>query len=135
MKIPSRRDLKRLCEVCTRLYGIAIPHLYQSLVLRAPELSLEDFVGILEAIPRKYLKYTQELGFIVPIHERVESRCVHGGNGHFIDEAVGDGFAELLTSDENMAYENMNNGDLGEGSGKVSHSSTCFTTCHLEMDN
>ncbi|KAJ5146605.1 uncharacterized protein N7515_001169 [Penicillium bovifimosum] len=101
-QIASRRDLKRLCEVCKRLHGIAIPHLYQSLVLSAPELSLEDLTANLEAIPWKYLKYTQHLGFIVPIHERLESRCVHqGGNGHFVDEAVQDG---------NMDYE-----DTAEG--------------------
>ncbi|KAJ5194676.1 uncharacterized protein N7498_008114 [Penicillium cinerascens] len=68
-----------------------------------PELSLDDLVVGLERLPWKYLKYTQELGFSVPIHERVESRCVHhGGNERFSDEAVQGGLAEFLTDDENM---------------------------------
>ncbi|PYI05844.1 hypothetical protein BO78DRAFT_461606 [Aspergillus sclerotiicarbonarius CBS 121057] len=86
--IPNCRDLKRLCEVCTRLYDIAIPHLYQSLILSAPEISLEDL--------------------------RVEARCVHHGvNGHFIDDAVQDGPAEFLTYDENEEYEIMGGEDEG----------------------
>ena len=132
MKIASRRDLKQLCEVCTRLHDIAIPHLYRSLVLSSPELSLENFVTILGAIPSKYLKYTQDFGFSVPIHERVESRCVHhGGNGPLIDGAVWDGLAESLTNDGNLDYEDMDGGDTAEGADKVSKG-TCFTTFTLE---
>lgn len=82
---------------------------------------MKDFVAILEAIPSKYLKYTQDFGFNIPIHERVESRCVHhGGNGPFIDEFFEDGFGESLTNDENMDDE-----DTAEGADKVSKC-TCF---------
>ncbi|KAL5339041.1 hypothetical protein BJX70DRAFT_388140 [Aspergillus crustosus] len=99
----SRRDLKRLCEVCIRLHAVTVPHLHQSLVLSASALSLEDFVAILEQIPSKYLKYTQELGFHVPIHERVEARCVHhDANGHFFDAAVQEGLGRIVDPLHNL---------------------------------
>ncbi|OOF96530.1 hypothetical protein ASPCADRAFT_167416 [Aspergillus carbonarius ITEM 5010] len=114
--IASRRDLKRLCEVCTRLHNIAIPHLYRSLVVSAPELSLENLVATLETMPRKYLKYTSEFGFSVPIHERVEARCVHhGANGHFQDDAVQDELADFLLNDESVEYAFMDGEDIDEG--------------------
>ncbi|KAL4915744.1 hypothetical protein BDW62DRAFT_187834 [Aspergillus aurantiobrunneus] len=115
----SRKDLKRLGEVCKRLRDTTLPHLYRSLVLSAPELSLENLVAILEAIPWKYLKYTQSFGFSIPIHERVESRCVHhGGNGHFMVETVQDGIAESLTNYWTMGYENMDDENTAEGTDK-----------------
>lgn len=113
--------MKHLCEVCTRLRDVAIPHLYQSLVLRVPEQSLlEGLVAVLQAIPRDYLKHTREFGFNVPIHKRVESRCVHGGDGHISDEAVQDGVLEFLTNDENMGHQSPDNDDIDKDSGKVS---------------
>ena len=45
----------------------------------------------METIPWKYLKYTQELGFRAPIHERVESRYIHRGGKDMDDEDMGDG--------------------------------------------
>ncbi|CRG92745.1 hypothetical protein PISL3812_09812 [Talaromyces islandicus] len=108
----SRRDLKHLCEVCKRLHDIVTPHLYRSLILSAPELSLKDLVAILETIPSKYLKYTQDFGFSVPIHERVESRCVHhSSNEPFIDETLQDGLAKYLTNGGNMGSEDLDDAD------------------------
>ncbi|KAL3471611.1 hypothetical protein BJX99DRAFT_250323 [Aspergillus californicus] len=92
--ITSRKDLKRICEVCTRVHDIAVPHLYRSLVLSAPELSLHGLVAKLHAIPSEYLKYTQGFGFSIPIHERVESRC-----------PAGDELAESLENDGDIDYE------------------------------
>jgi hypothetical protein len=108
LKIPSRGDLKRLCEVCKHLHDVAIPHLYRSLVLSAPELSLHDLVPILGSVPRKHLEYTAELGFSAPIHERVESRCVYDGdNGRFDTEAVQVGLPGSFTDDESMDGEDI----------------------------
>ncbi|PYI34180.1 hypothetical protein BP00DRAFT_423472 [Aspergillus indologenus CBS 114.80] len=81
-QIASRRDLKRLCEVCTRLRNCALPHLYRSIVLSATEVSVEQLAKTVEAVPRRYMEYTQEFCLSVPIHERVDTRCVHrDGNG------------------------------------------------------
>ncbi|KAJ5573848.1 uncharacterized protein N7459_008275 [Penicillium hispanicum] len=101
-QIASRRDLKRLCEVCTRLYDLTIPHLYRSLILCAPEFSLEHLVTDLATIPLKHLKYAEELGFSVPIHNRVESRCVHHCGNDLFDEVFQDEFTGPLANDDNM---------------------------------
>ncbi|RAL03401.1 uncharacterized protein BO80DRAFT_376327 [Aspergillus ibericus CBS 121593] len=103
--IDSRTDLRRLCEVCRRLHDITLPHLYRPLILSAPEVLFEDLVAILEKIPRKYLKYTREFGFTIPIHEQFEARCVHhDAKEHIIDDDVEAGLPDLLPDDDNVEY-------------------------------
>jgi hypothetical protein len=129
LKVTSHQDLKRLCEVCRRFNDIVTPHLYRSLVLSAPELSLKDLVMILGTIPSKNLSYIQEFGFRVPIHEQVESRSVHqsSNNEHlpFIDDDLQDGLAEFLTNDGNMDFEDMDDDDTTEDEDEVCKG-TCF---------
>ncbi|PLN82760.1 hypothetical protein BDW42DRAFT_166087 [Aspergillus taichungensis] len=120
-QIASRRDLKRLCEVCTCLRDMVTPHLYRSLVLSAPELSLENLAANLEAIRPKYWIYTRDISFRIPIHERVESRCVHhSGSGHFADEASQDEFTDSPTNDED-ADESMISGCIVNPFVNLSH--------------
>jgi hypothetical protein len=105
-----------------RLHDIAIPHLYKSLILSAPELSLQDLVAVLETIPRKYLKYTQHFGFSVPIHKQTEFRCVHhGGDELSTDEAIHDELVEPVSDDGNTDYE-----DITDDMDEVSRG-TCFS--------
>lgn len=69
---------------------------------------MKDLAATLGTIPLKHLKYTQEFGFSVPIHSRVESRCVHkGDNEPFIDADIQDELAEFLSNDENMYDEDV----------------------------
>lgn len=97
---------------------MTIPHLYQSLLLPAPELLLGYLSARLEATPQRLLKYTQEFGFSVPIHERVEFHCVH----HNDDGLHGSMLAESLTTDGNWDE------DTNEGINKVSETEESSTT-------
>ncbi|GKZ48145.1 hypothetical protein AbraIFM66951_011901 [Aspergillus brasiliensis] len=83
--ITSHRDLKQVCEVCTRLRDCAIPYLYRSVVLSAPEMSLKKLATVVRSIPRRYVKHIRELELKIPIHQAICSRCVHHDN-HSVDE-------------------------------------------------
>lgn len=97
-QVKNHRDLKHLTEVCSRLHSCAIPRLYQSVVLSTTEISLGELATTVEAIPRKYSIYTQELGLSIPIHKRVVSLCVHL-NGDDRD------ISEVPTEEDDIFYE------------------------------
>lgn len=118
LKVKHHRDLKHLTEVCSRLHSCAIPRLYQSVVLSTTEISLGELATTVEAIPRKYSIYTQELGLSIPIHKRVVSLCVHL-NGDDRD------ISEVPTEEDDIFYEwtdheDTNDEHPGEESPEVS---------------
>ena len=112
MKIGSQNDLKHLCEVCTRLYAIALPHLYRSLLLCAPGSSLGNLVAATEKLPWKHLEYTQELGFRIPVHERIEARCLHRDHIGIFNESLQHRIAD--TDDGDIDHEDMDSEDSDE---------------------
>ncbi|KAH1483613.1 hypothetical protein KXX06_004828, partial [Aspergillus fumigatus] len=61
-------------------------------------ISLGELATTVEAIPRKYSIYTQELGLSIPIHKRVVSLCVHL-NGDDRD------ISEVPTEEDDILYE------------------------------
>ncbi|KAJ6007377.1 hypothetical protein N7540_011353 [Penicillium herquei] len=61
--IPSRRDLKRLCEVSTHLYARTMPFLYRSVILSAQPGSLDKVAVVLERISHRCSQYTKDFGF------------------------------------------------------------------------
>ncbi|KAH1500006.1 hypothetical protein LV164_000452 [Aspergillus fumigatus] len=67
-------------------------------VLSTTEISLGELATTVEAIPRKYSIYTQELGLSIPIHKRVVSLCVHL-NGDDRD------ISEVPTEEDDILYE------------------------------
>ncbi|KAH1436361.1 hypothetical protein KXV29_008097 [Aspergillus fumigatus] len=70
----------------------------KSVVLSTTEISLGELATTVEAIPRKYSIYTQELGLSIPIHKRVVSLCVHL-NGDDRD------ISEVPTEEDDIFYE------------------------------
>ena len=74
----------------------------------------------MEMIPWKYLKYTQELGFRAPIHERVESRCIHHDGEDLDDDDMDDGGDDDDMGNGNMDDEEIDDEDTDEGTDKVS---------------
>ncbi|KAK9643806.1 hypothetical protein HCH54_006263 [Aspergillus fumigatus] len=70
----------------------------QLVVLSTTEISLGELATTVEAIPRKYSIYTQELGLSIPIHKRVVSLCVHL-NGDDRD------ISEVPTEEDDILYE------------------------------
>ncbi|GCB20529.1 hypothetical protein AAWM_03414 [Aspergillus awamori] len=74
-KITSHRDLKQICEVCTRLWDCATPHLYRCLVFTAANSSFSELTAAVKAIPTRYAKYIRELELRIPIHHRACAHC------------------------------------------------------------
>lgn len=61
------------------------------------------------------MKYTEELGFSIPIHERVESRCVHRRyNGHFSGTSQSS-LGEIYDDDINYEDLDENTGERTNG--------------------
>ena len=74
-KITSHRDLKQICEVCTRLWDCATRHLYRCLVFTAANSSFAELTAAVKAIPTRYAKYIRELELRMPIHHRACAHC------------------------------------------------------------
>ncbi|OJI82945.1 hypothetical protein ASPTUDRAFT_56934 [Aspergillus tubingensis CBS 134.48] len=74
LKVTSHKDLKQVCEVCTRLRDCAIPRLYQCLVFNDPEATLKELAAAVNSIPRRYASHIRDLELRVLIHHRT---CYH----------------------------------------------------------
>ncbi|OJZ90955.1 hypothetical protein ASPFODRAFT_57191 [Aspergillus luchuensis CBS 106.47] len=72
--VTSHKDLKQVCEVCTRLRDCAIPCLYQCLVFNDPEATYRESAAAVKSIPRRYASHIRDIELRVPIHYR---NCYH----------------------------------------------------------
>jgi hypothetical protein len=84
-QLPEKSDLKRVCEVSTRLCDVTTPFLYRSVVIKVNERSF-NHIGVEPfSVPcptrRSFLQYTQEVKFVALFHRRTHLRCYHFGTG------------------------------------------------------
>jgi len=82
VQIPSRTDLKQLCEVSKTLYNIAIPKLYANIVIWAEDEWHLERVEV-EPFLRTSSKLTSPLDHVRSVqvrsrfHHLLEERCLH----------------------------------------------------------
>jgi hypothetical protein len=68
-----------------------------------------------EAIPKRYMEYTQEFGLSIPIHERVDSRCVHrDGNGQELTELMDECDLFFEDTDDDGTYDEYTDAKIAE---------------------
>ncbi|PYH37412.1 uncharacterized protein BO87DRAFT_394392 [Aspergillus neoniger CBS 115656] len=103
--VTGHKDLKQVCEVCTRLRDCAIPRLYRCLVFNDPEATLKKLAAAVNSIPRRYASHIRDLELRVPIHHRT---CYH----EIHDDAF-DPEDSLSDDSENMEHELER--DIGDG--------------------
>ena len=105
MKVTSHKDLKQVCEVCTRLRDCAIPRLYRRLVFNDPEATLKELAAAVNSIPRRYASHIRDLELRVPIHHRT---CYHEIHDDAFD-------SEDSLSDYSEYMEHELERDIGDG--------------------
>lgn len=69
-------DLKHLCEVSKRISDVAIPRLYESIILHAGDNNnVKDLKEVLENMPLHKLAQTKHVHFKSPLRVNLRKRC------------------------------------------------------------
>ncbi|KAN0095953.1 hypothetical protein V8E51_014758 [Hyaloscypha variabilis] len=119
-KVADQADLKILCEVSKSVSDVAMPRLYESIILQAGDDDNLDYLkGRLETMPQHKLHYTKHVRIKSPLRAHLGRRCLpHPGTDYeslqkdldpdddpfFELEFILDGFLHHLKEDELLSF-------------------------------